>query len=56
MANVDQNTRIYKFLLDFYTLSGPRDMMPMVIKYLREEQTGSYEARWAALVAASITF
>jgi len=49
------NERIRAFLGTFYAASYPSGVTnewgTLLQKYLREEQTGDYNTRWAALIA-----
>jgi hypothetical protein len=48
--NPDMNTRIAVFLRAFYTAPGA-DLTSLIYRYLREEKTGEYTARWKAMEA-----
>ena len=47
-SNPDMNTRIMVFLRDFYSVTEG-DLTSLVYRYLREEKTGEYTARWKAM-------
>lgn len=51
LAEVDEdmNTRIATFLRTFYTAAGA-DVTMLAAKYLRDEKTGDYTARFQALI------
>lgn len=49
--NPDMNTRIRIFLAAFYSAPAGADLTTLVYRYLREEKTGEYTARWKAMEA-----
>lgn len=49
-AILDLNTRIHRFLNDFYSSSPDKDINALMNKYLAEETTGEYVARVLQLI------
>ena len=47
-TNPDMNTRILVFLRTFYSVTGG-DLTTLATRYLKEEKTGEFTARWKAL-------
>jgi hypothetical protein len=49
-AILDLNTRLHRFLNEFYGTSSDKDVTTLMTKYLNEELTGDYNVRVRQLI------
>jgi hypothetical protein len=48
-SNPDLNTRISDYLHTFYGLTARKDLTTLAVRYINEECTGEFTARWKQL-------